>query len=139
MSGEQLDQTAPRLAQARNPLIVSGMFGMNEATRSPGPTPISRSPAAIAATSRSSATQLISAGGRVSERTMSAGRSGDAQRNAGSAYLRRAPSNHFAPGIFRASSTREYGAEARISKNSQRDAQKSSRCSTDQRDRKSVV
>ena len=45
-SGEQEDQTAPRLVVASMPMTASGPFGRNAATRSPGPTPRRRRPAA---------------------------------------------------------------------------------------------
>ena len=41
---------APRLTAASIATTVSGMFGMNAATRSPGPTPCARSAAAVMAT-----------------------------------------------------------------------------------------
>ena len=49
-SGEHADHMAPRLDAARNPITVSGMFGMSAATRSPFPTPSRRSRAATAPT-----------------------------------------------------------------------------------------
>ncbi len=85
MSGEQLDQTAPMLVTAKNAATVSGMFGMYDATRSPGRTPISRRLAAIAATCRSSSAHETSDAPRASERAMIAGRSGAACRKACSA------------------------------------------------------
>ena len=60
MSGEQTDQIAPRLAQARKATAVCGVFGMKAATRSPGPTPIAASAAAKAPTWRRSSGQAIS-------------------------------------------------------------------------------
>jgi len=48
MSGEQIDQIAPRLATARNATAVCGVFGRNAQTRSPRPTPSSASAAASA-------------------------------------------------------------------------------------------
>src|SRR6185369_10890011 len=60
MSAEHTDQIAPRLAQARNATAVCGTFGMNAATRSPGPTPIASSVAANAPTWRRSSGHAIS-------------------------------------------------------------------------------
>jgi hypothetical protein len=85
MSGEQLDQTAPTLAVARNAAMVSGILGMYETTRSPGFTPSPRRPAAIAATLRSSAAHEISCAGRASDRARIAGNRADALRRACSA------------------------------------------------------
>jgi len=42
-SGEQLAQMAPMLVVASIAMTVCGMFGMQDTTRSPGPTPIARS------------------------------------------------------------------------------------------------
>jgi hypothetical protein len=42
-SGEQLVHTAPMLVVASMAMTVCGMFGMQEATRSPGRTPMARS------------------------------------------------------------------------------------------------
>ena len=54
-SGEQDDQTAPRLTTASMAITVSGRFGMYPATRSPAATPASRSdPARLATLSNSS-------------------------------------------------------------------------------------
>ena len=64
---EQLDQTAPMLAHARNATTVSGTFGMYAATRSPRPTPSRRSPAAQRATWSASSSQVTSASGCDSE------------------------------------------------------------------------
>lgn len=44
------DQTAPRLAAARNAMIACGVLGRYPTTRSPGPTPSSRRVAATEAT-----------------------------------------------------------------------------------------
>ena len=51
-SGEVDVKTAPRLTAASIATSVSGMFGMNAATQSPGPTPCARSAAAVTATWR---------------------------------------------------------------------------------------
>lgn len=85
MSGLQLDQTAPMLAQARNATTVSGRLGMYEATRSPARTPCRRSQAASAPTSRVSCSHDTSRTGSPSARAMSAGRAGVAGRNTCSA------------------------------------------------------
>ena len=67
MSGEALDQIAPRLAVASIATTDSGMLGMYEATRSPSPTPRRARKAASAPTPAARADQVISARGRVSE------------------------------------------------------------------------
>ncbi|MNG26670.1 hypothetical protein D3C84_1116880 [compost metagenome] len=60
MSGEQTDQIAPILAQARKATTVSGRLGRNATTRSPLLTPIVRSASASEATCLSSSAQEIS-------------------------------------------------------------------------------
>src|SRR5579872_5636516 len=58
-SGEQLDQTAPRLEVASKPTTASGIFGTIAATRSPFLTPIDFNEVAMAEVSRESSPQEI--------------------------------------------------------------------------------
>ena len=60
MSGEQTDQTAPTLAQARKATAACGTLGRKAQTRSPGSTPKPRSAAASEATWRRNSSQPIS-------------------------------------------------------------------------------
>ena len=57
-SGEQLDQTAPMEAVARNATSACSELGRTAHTRSPGPTPSLRRPAAARPTASRSPSQL---------------------------------------------------------------------------------
>src|SRR4051794_2871180 len=73
MSGEQIDQIAPRLALARKATAAAGVFGGMAQTRSPGATPSFRKAAASAATCRRSAGHgLVDEHGRMRRRRFDA-------------------------------------------------------------------
>ena len=76
MSGEQLDQTAPMLAQARNAMLVCGVFGMQETTRSPAFTPIRFRYPARAPVSAANRSQPMCSVAPRSLRAISAGQAG---------------------------------------------------------------
>ena len=97
-SGEHDDQVAPRLAVASIAITVSGRFGMKAATRSPGPTPLSRRPAATRATSARSCANDSSRREPRSSTAISAG-AASSRCSRFSAKLRRAAGNQRAPGI----------------------------------------
>jgi hypothetical protein len=82
MSGEQTDQIAPTLAQARKATIVCGTLGRIATTRSPGTTPSVRSDAASAATWSRSSVHATSRSAPDSSPATMAGRTSVACRNA---------------------------------------------------------
>ena len=135
MSGEHDDQIAPRAVTAITAATVCGMFGMNDTTRSPGCTPSSTSVRISAPVVPASRAQLTSSRGTRSLENTSAGRlsapGSSARASACSAKFKVAPSNHFAPGITRFSSTRRYGLCERTPTNCQTDSQNASSSVTD--------
>ena len=74
MSGEQLDQIAPLAAAASSAITLSGMFGMNDTTRSPASMPSASSVVVSAPTLEARSAQAISRRGCVSDWKMIAGR-----------------------------------------------------------------
>ena len=100
-SGAQLDHTPPSDAVARNATSVSGMFGAYATTRTPGPTPRRRNPAAQRRTRSASSDHVSSMRPRVwlSATTATTSPSSPADASAWSAKLSVAPGNQRTPGI----------------------------------------
>jgi hypothetical protein len=139
MSGEQMLQTAPRLATARKTAIVWGVFGSTAQTRSPRCTPMRCSAAAKCATWRwspghESSLTCPCASIASSAKTMAgcpAACAASAWRKTWRAKLSCAPGNQRAPGMRSSASTALCGVGDSMAWKSQIDCQKASRSVTD--------
>ena len=136
MSGEQIDQIAPRLAVAKKATIACGVLGSQAATRSPRRTPASRIACASEPTWRRSSGQRVSTGSAMRSRWNTiagwpAACAASAWRSTWRAKLVWAPGNQTAPGMRSSARTAVAGVGDSTPKKSRIEAQKASSSVTD--------